>query len=1254
MANYFNVVGSQTITAGSEKDQFFAFTRLANLDYVRPDAVMAQLVWNSAILTGSGTAYQLIGANIQISTDLYLGGQGTDIMYGSNLNDAIVYNNGVISGGFGSFDNIEQFWLADGDDIIDLSAHGAGGIDYAKDVLIQGGEGNDIIIGGAGKDNLQGDGGNDIIFGWRGSDTISGGAGDDILYGDDLGYNGISGDDTLDGGSGDDTLDGGSGNDQLYGGRGKDKLSGGDGNDMLYGGAGDDSLAGGAGDDILYGDDDTVSGSDVLHGDAGNDQLYGGLAGDELYGDSGDDWLDGGAGNDYMHGGGGNDTIIAGAGNDVIDGSADIDTLVFSGNRADYAFTLQTDGSYVAVDQRAGSPEGTKTIRNVEFFQFADMTTPSTGLNAPPVITSNGGGATAALAIDENSTAVTTVTATDADAGQTIGFSIIGGADAALFSIDAGTGALRFIAAPNFESPADANGDNVYQLIVAANDGNGGVDTQALSVTVNDLPDGAAPVITSNGGGASAAITVNENATAVTSVTATDADGPSISYAIVGGADAALFAVDAATGALTFRTAPNYEAPADANHDNVYDVIVQASDGSNTDQQTLAVTVANLNDNAPVLTSYAGAASAALSVAENGLLAATVQASDADGGALSYSISGGADAALFTIDTATGALSFRTAPDYEAPTDSNGDRIYNVVVSASDGTNSVAQTLAISVTNVNDNAPIISSNGGGASAAISIAENGSAVTTVAASDADGATPSYMIAGGADAALFTIDAVTGVLSFINAPDYENRLDADGDGIYQVTVRASDGSLFDDQALSISITDVAEGGRTITGSSGNNVISPTTTVLAYQTTALNDTIYGLAGNDTIDGGAGADIMDGGAGNDIFYVDTYSDDGFAGNDDQVIELVGGGSDLVYASVSYRLAANVEKLTLTGMAAINGIGNDLANTITGNDAANALSGGLGADILYGMGGNDMLDGGDDNDTLFGGDGNDNLIGAAGNDYLDGGTGADSMTGGLGDDSYIVDSWSDDGNSANDDLIVELAGEGTDQVNASVSYKLAAEIEKLTLTGTDAIDGTGNELANTITGNSGNNSLWGGLGNDTMLGNAGDDRLYGEDGQDSLDGGAGNDLLDGGAAGDTIKGGAGADTLIGGAGKDTLTGGTEADVFVFARGDTTLNTASYDRITDFKASEGDRIDFDFLNGSLPAADYAEKTIATNVFADALAAANTTAGANHVTFIAGTTDGWVFYDSNGDGAFDQSIQLVGVNMLAGADASSFF
>ncbi|MEW9856569.1 cadherin domain-containing protein [Novosphingobium sp. M1R2S20] len=1226
MATFYNAAGSQTLAGSGEKDQFFAFTRVGNLDMVRPDDVIAQLVWNTAIFMGAGSFYQIVASNVQISTDLLLGDTNTDVVYGSNLSDALFYNNGVISGGFGSFDNIEQFWLGDGDDFIDLTAQGPAGIDYAKSVLVQGGLGNDVIIGGAGKDNLQGDAGDDIIFGWRGSDTISGGAGNDLLYGDDLGLNNISGDDIVDGGAG---------NDILYGGRGSDKLSGGDDNDVLYGQAGGDNLSGGAGDDILYGDDpDTIS-NDILNGDSGNDTLYGGGGADELYGGTGDDLLDGGAGNDYMHGGAGNDRIIAGAGDDIIDGSGDVDTLVFTGKRAEYLVALQTDGSYRLTDLRAGSPEGVKTTRNVEFFQFADMTLDANNLNYPPVITSNGGATAASIAINENSTAVTTITATDADAGQTIGFSIVGGDDAAFFTIDAASGALRFISAPNFEAPNDADGNNVYQVLVAADDAAGGVDTQALSVAILDLPDGAAPVITSNGGGAGAAITISENATIVTTVTATDADSTAISFSVAGGADASLFTIDPTTGKLSFKSAPDYEAPADADGNNVYEVIVQASDGTNHDRQTLSVTLANLNDNVPVLTSYGGSATAALNVAENTLLAAMIKATDADGTPLTYSISGGADAALFKVDAATGALSFLTAPDYEAPSDSNGDRVYNVTVRASDGTNSVSQALAISVTNVNDNAPVISSNGGGAAASIAMAENTAAVTVVKASDADGPAPGYAIAGGADAALFTIDAATGTLSFSIAPDYENPLDADTDGIYEVVVRATDGLNVDDQSLSITITDVSEIGKTITGSSNNNTISPTTTVLAYQTTALNDTIYALAGNDIIDGSEGADYMDGGSGNDTFYVDTWSDDGFAGNDDQVIELAGGGTDLVNASVSYRLAANVERLTLIGAAAIDGFGNELANTITGNDAANRIFGELGNDLLYGNGGSD---------TLFGG---------LGDDLLDGGTGADRLEGGEGNDTYVVDSWSDDGNSANDDIVVEQASGGTDLVKASVSYTLAAEVENLTLTGTANLDGTGNGLANTITGNGGSNILRGGAGNDTLLGAGGNDSLYGEDGQDTLDGSSGNDLLVGGAGGDTLKGGSGDDILIGGTGRDTLNGGTGADVFVFNRGETTFNSSSYDSIADFNMTDGDRIDLDFLTGSLPVVDYAEAAILTNLYSDAQAAASTTAGVNHVTFIAGTIDGWLFYDANGDGTFEQSILLSGRNTLSSVDASSF-
>jgi Ca2+-binding RTX toxin-like protein len=559
------------------------------------------------------------------------------------------------------------------------------------------------------------------------------------------------------------------------------------------------------------------------------------------------------------------------------------------------------------------------------------------------------------------------------------------------------------------------------------------------------------------------------------------------------------------------------------------------------------------------------------------------------------------------------------------------------------------QAISVTVTNVADNPPVIISNGGGATAAISISENSAAVTTVGAVDPDGTTPTYSIIGGADAALFFIDPQTGALTFINNPDFETPLDADANGIYEVIVRASDGVYFDDQALSVTVTDVNEGGRTITGSSGNNTITPTATNVALQTTALNDTIFALAGNDIIDGGAGADYMDGGIGDDTYFVDQFSDDGISLNDDQVIEAAGAGVDLVNSTVSYILTANVENLTLLGSAAINGTGNDLANIITGNAANNILSGGLG------------------DDTLNGGDGNDTLLGGAGADRLDGGTGADVMTGGADNDIYFVDTFTDDGNSANDDQVIEAAGGGIDTVNASVSFILGSEVENLTLTGTAAINGTGNNLANVLTGNSAANTLLGLDGNDTINGNAGEDTIRGGNGNDTINGGAdndslfgdagidtllgaaGNDLLDGGAGNDTLNGQSGNDIIIGGLGRDSLNGGTEADIFRFAFGDTTANSATIDIITDFTTGS-DKIDLDFVNGGISAAAYSEGLIATNSFTDALASAQAMlSGGKSVAFVAGSTDGWLFWDTNGDGVIDQSILLKGVGSLGGFD-----
>ncbi|MGZ8350164.1 MAG: calcium-binding protein, partial [Allosphingosinicella sp.] len=364
-----------------------------------------------------------------------------------------------------------------------------------------------------------------------------------------------------------------------------------------------------------------------------------------------------------------------------------------------------------------------------------------------------------AVARSENDLWVYDFNAVDPE-GRPIVYSI-SGEDAHLFTIDASSGVLSFVAPPDYEAPFAGDRPNNYSVDVTASDG---VTSDSVYLQVIVVNDNEPIAITSFGGAAAASLAASENQVFVAMITAADVDGDSPWYAIVGGADAARFRLDY-LGRLTFRAPPDHENPTDSDGDNVYEVIVSASDGEFSDTQTLFVAVAD--EQWVTITSSEGADSASVSVAENGGTLVGTVAAVAEGGApVSYSLAGGADAHLFTIDGTTGVLRFRWWPDFERPEDADGDNVYDVVVRASGGSAGDDQSLAIQVLDFASDLHIVS-NGGGDEATIGVSENQSAVTVV--QTGGGATPSYSLIGD-DAHLFAIDA-GGALRFIAAPNFE---------------------------------------------------------------------------------------------------------------------------------------------------------------------------------------------------------------------------------------------------------------------------------------------------------------------------------------------------------------------------------------------------------------------------------------------------------------------------------------------------
>jgi VCBS repeat-containing protein len=545
-------------------------------------------------------------------------------------------------------------------------------------------------------------------------------------------------------------------------------------------------------------------------------------------------------------------------------------------------------------------------------------------------------GGTITILADENiTTQLTTFNVVDPDPGMS--FYVLTGADAAKFQIDPG-GVLSFIAPPDFENPGDANGDNNYEVVVQAHDGRDGFDSVAATVRVRNVNEGL-PVITAPNNGNAASIDVVESVLEVTDADAFDPDGTALTWSL-SGTDAALFSISNA-GVITFNIAPDFEAPADAGGNNVYDLVVQVSDGTATDTQALAVTVTNASDAAP------SGADKTVNLTEDVTYTFGVSDfgfSDGDNDAfagitLGSMLPGATVGKLLFANAAVSAGQFITAADIEAgmltfaPADNkfNGSTNFTFLVQDNSGgalnTDPTANTMTVAIANVN--LPDVAASSFGPN---TYDQNGFGLN-------QNVTVSFLdIGGGGTDTLEWVPFLNsgGAFSFLELARSDDNLeftyltDLGYSGTLTVlgqfdssliptleVIQFPQGIAYGNVLLTADYdlglaTNPASGSRIkdfLVGSSANNSLSGNTG---------NDALFGAGGHDTLNGGAGNDIVSGGLGNDTLNGDDGDDflTGDAGSD----RLTGGaGADLLSGG------AGSDTFVLTNLADALLLGNTL-----------------------------------------------------------------------------------------------------------------------------------------------------------------------------------------------------------------------------------------------------------------------------------------------------------------------------------------
>ena len=468
----------------------------------------------------------------------------------------------------------------------------------------------------------------------------------------------------------------------------------------------------------------------------------------------------------------------------------DYDNPVDAGRDNTYEFMVQAwDGTVVAF--RAVTVTVTDATENLQ----------------APTLTGN-----ATVSHPENGTTVATYSASDPE-GATIFWLAPEGADARRFAISGGV--LRFVEPPDFEKPDDGGSDHVYEVTVVASDGKLS-DRLDVQVTVTNVDE--PPVIR----GLHEIETQENFAPFNAGWAAKDPEEATTTFTwSLSGTDAGDFDIDSATSTVTFKNVPNYEAPTDADGDNVYLVTVQADDGTSSDLGTFEVMITVTGVDEPPVISGPDSAD----VAENTTaVIGSYSASDPEGDTVGPLQLSGADAGPFELDA--GVLSLVEALDHEDPKDVGEGNTYVVTLVAVAGSLVGMLDVTVTITGVNE-PPVIRGHD-----EVMYQENSTTrcVGRYSASDPDHDTITWLDPTGTDAEDFRINS-SGDLCFITAPDFDAPHDSDPDNVYLVTVNASDGSLTDMLAVTVTVTGVDEPPEITGDSSIDFVENGTGTVASY---------------------------------------------------------------------------------------------------------------------------------------------------------------------------------------------------------------------------------------------------------------------------------------------------------------------------------------------------------------------------------------------------------------------------------------